>query len=243
MLLFPAGYYCYISSFLNCPETHSYFKCFYWQTQSDRKGIICYDFGTPTKLLLFVYFIRASRRCSAEMGACKNTSQPTANLCYCYGYPLFMDPSIFKTIEIPSHLKNKRVESVLSFHVILTANKAVLNLQLWIVLLNSRQIPTAPFFCCSGTLQSAEQGIESSCLILCMITFRKKGPDVPKINFLIMHKDETDSLPVDNSLWWWQTSASVHQKCTKTLQSTWPCMREELFFFHIPYRLGFSLLF
>lgn len=37
-----------------------------------------------------------------------------------------------------------------------------------------------------------------------------------------MHKDETDSLPVDNSLWKWQTSASVHRECRKTLLITHP---------------------
>lgn len=74
--------------------------------------MICYDFATPTKALaLFVYFIPASRRCSAEMGDCENPWQPAANLCYSFGFPLFVDPSIFKTIEIPSYLKYKSVES------------------------------------------------------------------------------------------------------------------------------------
>lgn len=105
---FPVGYFCCILSFLNCPEPHDYFRCFYWQAQSGRKGNyllwLCYS---PKALTLFVYFSRASRRCSVEMGDCGNTWQPTANLCYCYGFPLFMDPSIFKRIEMPSYLKNK----------------------------------------------------------------------------------------------------------------------------------------
>lgn len=90
---------------------------------------------------------------------------------------------------------------VLTFRIVFTANKAgfvfaALNCAS-VFMSNSH----GSFFFCIGVMQSAERGIETSCLILCKIKFRKKGLDVPKINFLIMHEDETDSLPVDNSLW------------------------------------------
>lgn len=72
------------------------------------KGIICYDFATPTKLShsLFISVVpwedvvlkwEILKRHDSQLQIC--------------GFPLFMNLSIFKTIEIPSYLKNKGVKS------------------------------------------------------------------------------------------------------------------------------------
>lgn len=72
------------SFILYFPETQDYFRCFYWRNQSDRKGnYLLWLCNSHKALTLFVYFSRASRRCSAEMGDCENTWHPTANLFYC----------------------------------------------------------------------------------------------------------------------------------------------------------------
>lgn len=43
------GYCCRILSAVKCPRAQSYFRCFTGGPQSDRKGVICFDFASHTK--------------------------------------------------------------------------------------------------------------------------------------------------------------------------------------------------
>lgn len=101
------------------------FQVLYWQTENDRKGFICSDFASPSKLPIWVISVKALLKILDRNGELLlwNTWHLTAHFLWSYGFLLFLpiyvcgccsqDPIRFRTWSMKTLFSISSIRSAL----------------------------------------------------------------------------------------------------------------------------------